>query len=313
MVQTPEKYDVVIIGGGPAGMAAALWCVDLRLSSVVIEAEPELGGQLLRTHNPITNYPGLVTTNGTELRNIFARQLNGKGLHARCSANVVAINAIERKIILADGSVILGRAVIVATGVRRRRLGIAGEAEFAGRGILDSGVASRDEVGGKNVVIVGGGDAAFENALILGESSRSVTLLHRSGKFSARREFVSRALQHPKISIVERVRLTKIEGGDSIASIEYTDLETGVINSIAADALLLRIGVEPNSAIVASEVELDKGGYIVTNKMCMTSLPFVFAIGDVADPGAPTISGAAGDAATAVKAAYRLLKASKTL
>ncbi len=313
MDQNTPNYDVVIIGGGPAGAAAALWCVDLELRSIVVEAEAELGGQLLRTYGPITNYPGIITANGRELRDIFARQLNETDLLTRCSAKVAAVNADERTVTLADGSAIAGRTIIVATGVRRRRLGIEGEATFAGRGILESGVASRDKVAGKNVVIIGGGDAAFENAIILAEQAESVTLLHRSGKFSARTEFVSQVQRHPKIRVVEGVRLSKIEGGDSVRSIEYTDIETGVTSSIVADALLIRIGVEPNSAIVAGEVELDDRGYIITNKICVTSVPFVFAIGDVANPEAPTISGAAGDAATAVKTAYRLLKASKEL
>ena len=313
MDKTEAIYDVVIIGGGPAGMAAALWCADLGLESILFEGSREIGGQLLKIHNRIDNYIGLKTSNGREMRDVFAGQIAAARTVTRSSALVTGIDVNGMSVLLADGSVVPGRSLIIATGVRRRKLGIPGEDEFVGRGVLDSGAASRDRVHGKRVVVVGGGDAAFENALILAENAVSVTLLHRTVKFSAREEFISNAMQNAKIEIVGNVQLTRINGDAAVDEVEYLSLVTGKTTTIPADAVVIRIGVEPNSEVLPPEIELDDRGYVVTDKMCMTSVPLVFAIGDIANPLAPTINGAAGDAATAVKAAYRLLAASNAL
>ena len=313
MDRSSAKFDVLIIGGGPAGMAAALWCADLGLSAIILEKKPEFGGQLLRTYAPITNYPGRRTADGREMRDNFAGGLAEIDVVTRMSANVIGLDTNELGIDLDDGSNILGNSIIIATGIRRRRLGVEGEREFAGRGLLESGVASKELVDGKRVVIVGGGDAAFENAVILADRAGSVTLLHRSASFTARDEFVTQVRENPKINVIENVKLSKITGDDAVRAVEYVDIISGDVRMLAADAVLVRIGVEPNTGILPDAIKLDEFGYVVTDKMCMTSVQFVFAIGDVANRLAPTISGAAGDAATAAKAAYRLLRASKKL
>ncbi len=308
-----SKYDLLIIGGGPGGMAAALWCSDLGLSSIVIEKEAELGGQLLKTYNPILNYIGVSTANGRQMRDIFAGHVALGDSLVPTSGEVARIDTTSLTATFVDGTIVGGRAIIIATGVRRRRLGIPGETEFVGRGILDSGVASCEIVKGKQVVIVGGGDAAFENALVLSENARSVTLLHRSGNFAARREFIEQVRRDTRIKIIENVCLTGVKGDTSVESVEYMELDSDQTEVIPADALLIRIGVEPNNCFLPPEIGLDHRGYVITNKLCMTNQHLIFAIGDIANPLAPTISGAAGDAATAVKAAYHLLEASKTL
>lgn len=312
MDKSSAKYDVVIIGGGPAGMAAALWCSDLGLDPILIEGTPELGGQLVKIHGPIDNYIGLRTANGREMRDVFSGQLDAAAT-ARSNTLVKSVDLAAMSVRLADGSVITGRSIFIAAGVRRRKLGITGEGEFAGRGVLESGAASRDLVQGKRVVVVGGGDAAFENALILAEKASSVTLLHRTLNFSAREEFISKAAENEKIEIIGNIQLSAIIGDAAVNAVEYRSLTTLETATILADAVVIRIGVEPNSGILPPEIELDARGYVVTDRTCMTNVPYVFAIGDIANPNAPTISGAAGDAATAAKAAYRLLAASNAL
>lgn len=313
MEQIPDIFDVIIIGGGPAGMSAAVWCCDLGLTSVVLEKEPKLGGQLDKIYGPVTNYLGVRAENGAVLRDIFANQASAAGAFIRTMVNVETFKGSELTVILDDGTMIVGRAIIVATGVRRRKLGIPGESEFAGRGVLESGAAVRGQLKGKRVVIAGGGDAAFENAIMLGEDAELVTLLHRSSRFSARPEFVSQVRRHSRVNVIENVTLSMITGNEAVEAVEYTDAVTGETTAIAADAVLIRIGVIPNTELLPAEIRLDDGGYVVVDRSCATNLPFVFAVGDVANPQAPTISGAAGDAATAVKAAYRLLAASKRL
>jgi len=206
-----------------------------------------------------------------------------------------------RSIVLEDGRHLTARAIIIATGVRRRKLDVPGEDEFCGRGILDSGATAKNEVAGKTVVIVGGGDAALENALMLGETAKRVTVVHRRDEFTARRDFVDRARQNLKIEFVLNSNVAAITRNQNVEGVEICDVRSGATSHLATDTLLIRIGVVPNTEVFQGQLELDKSGYIVADPNCATSLPHAYAAGDVANPRSPTISTAAGTAATAAK------------
>lgn len=300
MTRTTEHFDTIIIGGGPAGMSAALWCADLGLQAVLLEREPELGGQLLWTFNAITNYLGVEAKNGRELCDRFLQHLEGKRVNLLSNSSVKTADLKRRSVELEDGRAFGGRSVIIATGVRRRKLNIPGEDEFRGRGMLESGVRDRSEVAGKHVVIVGGGDAALENALVLSETAARVVLVHRRGEFSARPEFVAAVRGRDNIELLLESRLTAIKGKTSVEAAEIRNSRTGEVSTVAADALLVRIGVVPNSEVFRGQIELTSG-YIVTTKNGETSRPGIYAVGDVAHSNALTISSAVGSAATAVK------------
>src|SRR5688572_32361856 len=192
VTEDPKQIDVIIIGGGPAGISAYLWCSELGLSSVVLEKEMEVGGQLLWTFNPVENYLGVKAANGRDLRNRFLMHLDGRNIQYLTDANVASVDLVEKVVTLDNGRSFFGRAIIIATGVRRRQLSVSGEQEFQNRGMLLSGVKAMDEVRGKRVVIVGGGDAAIENALMLSEKAEKVYLVHRRREFTARKEFIDR-------------------------------------------------------------------------------------------------------------------------
>lgn len=293
-----REFEVLILGGGPAGIAAQLWCEDLGITSLLLEREPELGGQLLRTYAPIGNYPGVSAANGIELRDLFVRRLKHP---SHTTAAIVTADLTRKMIVLEDGTEYSGRGIIIATGVRRRELGIPGEREFIGRGILESGAKQQREVAGKAVMIVGGGDAALENALILAERAALVRIIHRRDKLAARAEFVDRAVAHPKIEILTNTRATSIRGGEQLEAVEIEDIASGVRRSVEADNMLIRIGVVPNTELFRGQVELDARGYVVVDRNCATSLAGVFGAGDVASPSAPTIAAAVGQASIAVK------------
>jgi len=157
--------DVLIIGGGPAGLSALLWCQDLNMSALLVESGDELGGQLLKIYNPITNYPGRFARDGREMAEHFLASLGDLTGRVRLNSKVVSFDAGNILATLESGEVLKARAAIIATGVRRRKLGIPGEDDFVGRGILESGAKDRESVKGKRVAIIGGGDAALENAL----------------------------------------------------------------------------------------------------------------------------------------------------
>jgi thioredoxin reductase (NADPH) len=305
--QIRTEFDVIIIGGGAGGLSTALWCDELGLSALLLESQTELGGQLLWTHNEIKNYLGKESENGRELRDAFLDQIEKRRFELYLQAQIAEIDFEKKEVLLDGGTLIRARAIVVATGIRRRKLNIAGEDEFRTRGIIESGKKNANSVAGKNTLVIGGGDAAFENALILAETSRKVTLVHRRKVFSAREEFIKQAGNHPKITILTETSVQKISGNERIESVELKNSATGEIFVLPVEALLIRIGVEPNTEVLRGKLKLDENGYIEIDRNCETSVKGVFAVGDVANPLAPTVSGAVGMGATAAKVIFSWL------
>jgi thioredoxin reductase (NADPH) len=305
--QISTEFDVVIIGGGVAGISTALWCDELKLSALLLEEKSELGGQLLRTHNEIKNYLGKEVKNGRELRDAFLKQIGNRNFELRVQTRVASIDLEKKEIILSDETLFSARAIVLATGVRRRRLNVEGETEFAGRGIIESGKKTGARLAGKRVLIGGGGDAALENALILVEFAEKITLVHRRKDFRAREEFISQVKNNPKIEILTETAVRKILGNERVESVELENTANGETRILPVDSILIRIGVEPNTEIFRGKLNLDENGYVEINRNCETSVKGVFAVGDVANPLAPTISSAAGMGATAAKVIYSQL------
>ncbi|HYH84332.1 MAG TPA: FAD-dependent oxidoreductase [Pyrinomonadaceae bacterium] len=294
-------HDVIIIGAGPAGLSAALWCDELGLDTLVIEREAETGGQLLRVYNPIENYLGARAENGRELRDLFAAQTEDKEFDLWTEAEIESVDLRAKRVRLRSGEELRSIAVIIATGVRRRRLGVPGEEEFAGRGVLESGVRDRERVAGEDVLVVGGGDAAAENALLLSEVCPTVTLVHRGKKLSARSEFVERIKGEHRINVFTEATLQSILGKERVEAAEI--LRAGALKPfrMAVRGVLVRVGVEPNSEMFREQLHADERGYVVTTGEQETSVEMVFAVGDISNPLAPTVSGACGAGATAAK------------
>src|SRR5438874_8839315 len=157
--------DVLIIGAGPAGLSAARWCDELGLDTLVLEQSEEVGGQLLSVHNPIENYLGLRAANGRELRDRFVEQTRACDFDLWTNVEIESVDLKAKRIKLRSGEELQSIAIIIATGVRRKKLGVPGEAELAGRGVMESGARDHDSFAGTDVCVVGGGDAAAENAL----------------------------------------------------------------------------------------------------------------------------------------------------
>ncbi len=308
MDERSNSFDVAIVGGGPGGIAAAIWCADLGLRAVLINDAASPGGQMLVTHGPVRNYPGIFATDGAELAQKFAASAEDLDFERRFGKAVVSIMPGSPYLLeLIDGEHIYSDSVVIATGLRRRELGVQGEREFARRGILASGVKGREIVTGKKVVIVGGGDAALENADILGGVAKSVVVVHRRDRFSARDEFVQAARERPNVTFELSSSVTRILGEDWVTGVEVSSAGGVSRSMIAADHVLVRIGQEPNSGLVKGFADLDEAGYIRVGIDCETSFPGVFAVGDVANPGSPTIATAVGMGASAAKAIFQKL------
>jgi thioredoxin reductase (NADPH) len=301
--------DVLIIGAGPAGLSAAHWCDELGLDTLVLEQAEEVGGQLLSVHNPIDNYLGLPVKNGTELRDRFVEH-NGEGeFDLWTNVELESVDLKAKRVTLKSGEQLQSIAMIIATGLRRRRLGVPGETEFVDRGIIGSGARDRDQFAGKDVCVIGGGDAAAENALMLAEVCPTVTLVHRGRKMRARREFTEALPTNHCVTVFPDSIVHRIIGGDWVEAVEIE--RAGAIKpfQMAVQGVLIRIGFEPNTDFVRGQLALDERGYVIVGSQQETNVANVFAIGDVANPLAPTIAGAVGAGATAAKViASRLVK-----
>ena len=305
-------HDVIIIGGGPAGLSAAHWCDELGLDTLLLEQAAQVGGQLHSIFNPISNYLGLNTQNGEQLLAHFNRSLESADFDQWTDTSIASVDLNARKIALKSGEQLQAIAIIIATGVRRRELGIAGERSFIGKGIIESGSRDKEQFAGRDVCVIGGGDAAAENALLLAEVCPTVTLVHRGKKLRARREFTEKLQTNHCITVFTESVVTRIIGDDKVEAVEISRKEGLKPFQLAVRGVLIRIGVEPNSDLFRNQLDLDSQDYIAVNSEQETSIPFVFAVGDVANPQSPTISSATGTGATAAKViASRLTKGSR--
>jgi thioredoxin reductase (NADPH) len=301
-------HDVLIIGAGAAGLSAARWCDELGLDTLVLEQGEEVGGQLLTVHNPIENYLGARAQNGRELRDLFAEQTKDCDFDLWTNVEIESVDLKTRRVKLRSGEELQSIAMIIATGLRRRRLGLPGEKEFAGRGIIESAARDREQLAGKDVCVIGGGDAAAENALLLSEVCPTVTLVHRGRKMRARREFTEQLHTNHCITVFPESVVRRIIGNDRVEAVEIE--RGGAIKpfQMAVQGVLIRIGWEPNTDLIRGQLELDEKDYVIVSSQQETSIENVFAIGDVANPLAPTISGAVGHGATAAKLISERLK-----
>jgi thioredoxin reductase (NADPH) len=304
-------HDVIIIGAGPAGLSAAFWCDELGLDTLVIEEAESVGGQLHKIYNPIKNYLGISSISGTELVERFSADVAEADFDLWTNVSIEGIDLKAKRIKLASGEELQSIGIIIATGVRRRKLNVPGEDEFVGRGIIESAARDAELFRGRDVCIVGGGDAAAENAILLANVCATVTLVHRRKALRARPEFRDGLQNNHCITVFKEARLLRILGGESVEAVEI--LRAGAIKpfQMAVAGVLIRIGVEPNTELVRDQLRTDADGYIEVNSRQQTSIDNVFAIGDVSNPLAPTINGASGAGATAAKVIAAVLTKGK--
>jgi thioredoxin reductase (NADPH) len=301
-------HDVIIIGAGAAGLSAALWCDALGLDTLLLEAATETGGQLLNIHHAIENYLGCRAANGRELRDLFAAQVEEAEFDLWTEVEIESVDLQAKRITLRSGEELQAISIIIATGVRRRALDIPGEAELRGRGMIESARRDRESFAGMDVCVIGGGDAAVENALLLAEVCPTVTLVHRSKKLRARTELVERLRTNHCVTVFTEATVRRIIGAGAVEGVEI--FRRGAIKpfEMAVRGVLVRIGMEPNTGLFREQLHMDERGYIITTGEQETSAGNVFAVGDVSNPLAPTISGATGAGATAAKVIASRLK-----
>ena len=294
------NHDVIIIGGGPAGMSALIWCYSLGLRGVLLEQSPELGGQMLQMYHRVLDYPGLIAEDGRELRDHFAAHLDQLRLDYRMSCKIEEVNLRERRA-RCDGQWLQARSIIIATGARKRRLGIPGEDAFEIRGVSFSATRDHSLYAGKKVSVIGGGDSAVRNSLILASVCPHVTLIHRSERFRAREDWLKQALENPRITIINNSEAKAIEGGDHVERLITEDTRTGEIKTIETEGVFIRVGVEPNTEMFRGQIEMDDAEFIKTDQRQRASVEMVYAAGDVCRPACLSVATAVGHGAIAAK------------
>lgn len=304
------SVDLVVVGAGPAGISAALWGRSLDLDVRVLDAAPRPGGQLHVVHFHPLAVPGFEQGDGPALAAAYARQLEIAGVPWRGDSAAVSLKPAPRPGATAEvgvmgGEPVAARAVLVATGVRRRRLGVPGERELEGRGVSFSATRDHSSLAGLPVVIVGGGDAAFENALMLAAAGSPVDLFVR-GAVRARAEFRERVADEARIRVLHDAHLTAVVGTSTVEAVRFE--RGGVESEMPTRGVVVKIGVVPNSEWCREAVATDADGYVMVDAALMTSARGVWAAGDIVRPEPPSIPVAIGQGAQAATAIRRALR-----
>jgi len=275
-------YDVIIIGSGSAGYTAAIYaCRAGRKTLVLAGSIP--GGQLMIT-SEVENYPGFPEGMlGPELMEKFRRQAERFGPEiVYDDVSFVDFSSRPSKI-MAGGKTYEGKSVIIATGANAKWLGLPSETKFRGRGVSSCATCDGFFFKGKDVVTVGGGDTAMEEANFLANITNSVTVVHRRDMLRASKIMQERATANPKIRFIWDSAVKEITGDDKVTGVQLHNLKSGKDSHVKAEGVFVAIGYEPNTGFLKGKIELDSQGYVVTRRDTETSVPGVFAAGDVRD------------------------------
>ena len=278
-----NQEDLIIIGSGPAGHTAALYASRANLDPLMFEGSVS-GGQLMITTD-VENYPGFPDgILGPELMEKFRKQSERFGTRMR-AVDVTSVDFSSRPFrISASGDEFEANAVIVSTGATAKWLGIPGEVNLTGKGVSACATCDGFFFRDQELVVVGGGDTAMEEALFLTKFASKVTVVHRRDEFRASKIMADRVLSHDKIEVVWNTVVTEIHGDSSVTGVTLEDVNTGEARQFSTDGVFIAIGHKPNTDIFADQLECDENGYIVVEPgTTRTSVEGVFAAGDVAD------------------------------
>lgn len=304
---TDTLYDVVIIGGGPAGLTAGLYTSRAKLKSLLIE-RMIMGGQVMTT-TKVENYPGFPGgIDGPDLMMRFQEHCQEFGLEVVSGDVTDLIDKGEERIVVMDGQEIHARTVIITTGAEPRKLGLPKEEELTGRGVSYCATCDGAFFRDVPVAIVGGGDTAAEEALFLSRFASKVYIIHRRRELRATSILKERLEANPKIEVLWNKVVTGFESDQSgLTGAVLKDTESGENNSLPLSGLFVAIGVTPKAAFLAELLNLDEDGHILTDNNCQTSMPGVFAAGDVRKKILKQIATAVGDGAVAAIMAEKYL------
>ena len=306
MNKSPEKYDIIIIGGGPAGLSAGIYTARARLKSLLIE-RGAIGGQIINTEW-VENYPGFPDgISGIDLTTAMHKQAEKFGLETLL-ADVTGVKFTDaQKTVETSEDSYTARAVIVASGSERQKLGVPGEAEYTGKGVSYCATCDGAFFRDKAVAVVGGGDAAITEALELTRFASKVMVIHRRDALRATRILQERAFAEPKIEFLWDAAVTEITGDTFVQVIKVKNLKSGEESSLEIAGIFVSVGFRPNTAYLKGIVPLDNAGAVIVNDRMETEIPGILAAGDIRSNSIRQVISAAGDGATAAVSAERYL------
>ena len=306
LVENPNNYEVVIIGGGPAGLTAGLYAARARLKSLLIEMGL-IGGQIVNAEQ-VDNYPGFPEgISGLELGELMLRQATQYGLET-IIAEVTGLEVKEKQKVVetTDGNFI-AKVVIIAGGSKWRKLGIPGEGKFTGKGVSYCATCDAAFFRELPVAVVGGGDSAITEALYLAKFASKVTVIHRRDQLRATPILQEKAFSKPKIDFLWNTVVERIEGGDLVNRMRLRQVKTGEESTRDISGVFVSIGLSPNTEYLKGILPLDEAGCIVTSNTMQTKIAGIFAAGDIRQDSARQAITAAGDGATAAIFAEKFL------
>lgn len=301
-------YDLIIIGSGPAGLSAAIYAQRACLNTVVIEKTGISGGQILTT-SEVDNYPGLPGIGGFDLgmkMRQHAENLNSQFVTGEV-AKIAKIQDIFQ-ITLTDGGILRSRTLIIATGASHQKLGIPGENSLTGMGVSYCATCDGAFFRGKDTTVIGGGDVAVEDAIFLARICRHVHVIHRRDRFRAAKVLSDRLLSLENVTVHWNSIPLSIVGENTVSGLTIEDKETKVQKTLDVNGVFIAIGMAPDTDLVRGLIDLNPAGYIAADETCRTSVPGIFAAGDVRTKQLRQVVSAVSDGANAVYSAQRYLE-----
>lgn len=302
-------HQVVIVGGGPAGLTAGLYCSRARFDTLLIE-RGMIGGQITSAER-VENYPGFPRgISGSDLGRLIHEQATNYGLETLHAEVTKVLPGQRHNLVTTSEGDFVSEAIIVASGSQYRRLGVPGEDKFTGKGVSYCATCDGPLFKDKAVAVIGGGDTAVTDALYLSKFASSVKVVHRRSQLRAGKILQERALAEPKIEFIWDSVPTQIEGDGAVRRLMLKSTKSARISVVDLAGVFVAIGSQPNSTEWRELLPLDEEGYIITNELMETKLPGIFAAGDVRHSSARQAITAAGDGATAAMSATKFLSLS---
>ncbi|MBN2226496.1 MAG: thioredoxin-disulfide reductase [candidate division Zixibacteria bacterium] len=302
-----KEYDIIIVGGGPGGLTSGLYGARANVRTVLIEKYMP-GGQIAKT-DEIEDYPGFEMISGPELAMKMTEHAKKFGLEiVSDEVTEVYCEGEDRLAATASGDRYRGKAVILSTGGSPNLLNVPGEKEFSGRGVSYCAICDGNFFKNQIIAVVGGGDAAVEEAMFLTKFGSKVILIHRRDQLRAQKIIQERAFRNPKMEFIWDTVVESINGDTRVTSLTLKHVKTGEKSTVDVGAIFIFIGFVPNSNIVREGVEKDSGGYIITDARMETSVKGIYACGDVRAQLVRQITNAVGDGTTAAMAAEKRIE-----
>lgn len=301
-----EIYDLAILGAGPAGISAAIYAARARLNTLWIERKFAQGGQIVDTYE-VDNYPGLPGINGMDLGEKMAAHAEKLGL-SPLRENVVSVEDEDGiKVIRTKKNEYRARAVILAFGAAHRTLGIPGEESLSGMGVSYCATCDGAFFRDRTVAVIGGGNVAAEDAILLSRTCKKVYVIHRRDQMRADLILQEKLFACENVETIWDTVPVSIEGEEMVSGIKLQNKKTGEEKELSLDGVFIAVGIVPNTELFRSLVKLDESGYIVAGEDCVTSTPGIFAAGDIRTKQLRQVITAAADGANAVTSAERIL------